>query len=165
MQLPLVAAMLVSLSAAGAAPTTAGAGAATSPGAAQVPRSRVLLVEEVKGEQGTPHARTALREALARHLGRRGFQVLESGKRYGYRLQPKLILFDVQDGTSVEVKASVVALDPKGRVAAMVEGGARAKGGAGAKPATAPGALEAQALEAAARSLVEDLAPRLVEVR
>ncbi len=158
--------MLVSLSAAGAGGTAAGAGggAVTNPGTAQTPRSRILLVDEVKGE-GTPHARTALREALGRHLGRRGFQVLDTGKRYAYRLQPKLLLFDVQDGASVEVKASVVAVDPKGRVAAMVEGGARAKGAAGAKPATAPGTLEAQALEAAARSLVEDLAPRLVEAR
>src|SRR5512138_2330331 len=97
---------------------------ARSPGAAAKvdpapgPRARVLLIEEVGGEQGTPAARQALREALARHLGRRGFHVVEGGKRFAFRLQPKLLLVDVQNGSSVEVKASVVALDGKGRVAA-----------------------------------------------
>jgi hypothetical protein len=91
--------------------------------------------------------------------------VVEGGKRFGFRLQPKMLLMEVQNGGSVEVKASVVALDPKGRVAAMVEGGARARSASGAAPPTPSTALEAQALEAAARSLVEDLAPRLVEVR
>ena len=124
-------------------------------------RARIVIVEEVRGSQGTPAARAALREAIARHLTRRGFHVLDGGKTVVFRLQPTLLLMDVQNGTSVEVKASLVAVDRRGKVAAMVEGGARAKGVA---PATAA-ALESQALEAAARSLAEDLAPRLMEVR
>lgn len=170
MHLRLVAVLTTSLATAapaapppGSAPPSSSGKAAPGADPAPVHRSRVLLLEEVKGDTGTAASRTALREAITRHLGRRGFQVLDGGKRFAFRLQPKILLLDVQNGSSVEVKASVVALDGKGSVAAMVEGGARAKGGPPPTPAGAASALEAQAIEAAARSLVEDLAPRLVQ--
>lgn len=163
MHLRLLAALATSLATAAPAASSPAGGAAPSSDPAPTHRVRVLLLEEVKGDAGTAGSRAALREAITRHLGRRGFQVLEGGKRFAFRLQPRLLLVDVQMGSSVEVKASVVALDGKGRVAAMVEGGARVKGGPPPTPAGAASALEAQALEAAARSLVEDLAPRLVQ--
>lgn len=161
---PALALLVLSLATAAPAPFPADA-LGTGVGGAAAVRTRVVIVDEVRGNQGTPEARAALREALGRHLGRRGFQVVEGAKRFSFRLQPNLLLMDVQNGTNVEVKASVVALDRKGKVAAMVEGGARVKGGVAGTPATRGSALEAQALEAAARSLVEDLAPRLLEIR
>ena len=124
------------------------------------PRARIVTVEVVRGNQGTPMARTALREAIGRHLARRGFQVVEGGRNIAYRLQPTLLLLDSHAGSSVEVKAAVVAVDRKGRTVAMVEGGAR-----GGAPGAPVAAVESQALEAAARSLAEDLARRLLEVR
>jgi hypothetical protein len=150
------------LLAAPAPPPSRDAGAGTKADQGSGSRARILVIEEVRGDQGTPAARQALREALARHLGRRGFHVVDGGKRFSFRLQPKLLLVEVQNGVSVEVKASVVALDRKGKVAAMVEGGARAKGATAAQAAPV---LEGQALEAAARSLSEDLARRLTEAR
>ena len=127
-------------------------------------RPRTVTLGPVLGDRGTPEARAALREALARHLRRRGFSVVDApGTSVRYRLQPTVLVLDgagASAGTHIEVKASIVALDRRGRIAAMVEGGARATS---ATPGAASANLEAQAVEAAARNLAEDLARRILE--
>jgi hypothetical protein len=126
-------------------------------------RPRSAIVEQVRGDSGSGPARAAFGDALHRHLRRLGFHLVEGRTAAAYRLQPALLVIDSStEGTSVnlQVKASLVALDRKGHVAAMVEGGARARSGVAGSTATS---LEAQALEATARSLAEDLARRLLE--
>jgi hypothetical protein len=148
----------------GAAPAPAAAPAKGAARRAQQ-RPRSAHLEAVRGDAAGAPARAAFGDALQRHLRRLGFQVVEGKRPAAYRLQPALLVVDTaQEGGSVslEVKASLVAFDRKGHVAAMVEGGARARGAAAQTPATS---LEAQALEAAARSLAEDLARRLLEAR
>jgi hypothetical protein len=87
--------------------------------------------------------------------------VVEGGE--GYRLKPSLLRVDVEEGggtTVIAVKASLVAVDGTGRMAAMLEGGARLK----ATGRLASGAVEAyaaRAVDAAARTLCEDLAGSL----
>lgn len=127
-------------------------------------RPRTVVVEAVQGASGSEAARAALREAIARHVRRQGFHVMDDGKAAAYRLRPTVITLESggAGAGTVEVKASLVALDRKGRVAAMVEGGARASGAA---PGSATAVVEAQAIEAAARSIAEDLARRLLEAR
>jgi carbon monoxide dehydrogenase subunit G len=61
--------------------------------------------------------------------------------------------------TRVEVRASVIAVDRQGGIAAMIEGGARARTAARGAPAAQ---LTSRALDAAAKSLAEDLAGRLL---
>ena len=127
-----------------------------------VRRSRSVAIEAVRGDKGSSASRAAFGEALARQLGRLGFNVVEGGRTVTYRMQPTVLTLDTAGGgagANVEVKASVVALDRKGRVAAMVEGGARTQN----TPGVAPAHLESQAVEAAARSIAEDLARRLLE--
>ncbi len=126
--------------------------------------ARSVVLEEVQGGQGDARARGALRAALATHLARQGFAVMESDEPVGWRLKPSVLALDVQQsGTHlrVEVKASVIAVDGAGRIAAMVEGGARARA---LGPGGAQWQLASQALEAAARSIAEDLARRLLEM-
>jgi HEAT repeats len=123
--------------------------------------ARSVSIEPVQGPQGDARAWAALRDALGANMARHGFAVAAAGEAAGWRLKPSVLVVDVAragGGQRVEVKASVIAVDAQGRIAAMVEGGARART-AGA----APGApqLTEQALEAAARSISEDLAARL----
>lgn len=123
--------------------------------------SRAVVVEEAQGSESG--ARAALQRALVAELPRRGFSVVDGHAAAGYHLKPAVLRVEVSRaaaGTRVEVKASVVAIDGSGRIAAMVEGGARARTPA----ANAPVAdLQAQAFAAAAGSLCEDLARRLLE--
>jgi hypothetical protein len=124
--------------------------------------ARTVVVEEVQGS-GDAVSRAALQRALVAELPRRGFTVVDGGADAGYRLRPAVLRVELArngSGTRVEVKASVVAIERGGRIAAMVEGGARARTGAGGAPAAD---LQAQALAAAAGSLCEDLARRLLE--
>jgi HEAT repeats len=125
--------------------------------------ARSVSLEEVQGGKGDARARASLHDALAMHLQRRGFAVVEGGEGVGYRLKPSMLVLDVvhsSAGLRVEVKASVIAIDGQGRIAAMVEGGARAKT---ATPGAASTQLAGQAVDAAARSISEDLAHRLLE--
>lgn len=159
----LLLAVLVAALAAGpvaAAESPAPAPRAARPAAPQ--RQRAVVVEPVQGDRGTAASRAALREAIARHVRRQGFHVVDGGKSVAYRLRPTVLALDSGAAGSVEVKASLVALDRRGRVAAMVEGGARTTGAA---PGSAAAVVEAQAIEAAARSIAEDLAHRLAEAR
>jgi hypothetical protein len=81
----------------------------------------------------------------------------------GYRLKPSLLRLDVEEGggaTIIAVRASLVAVDGAGRMAAMLEGGARLKA-TGRLPGGALERYSARAVDAAARTLCEDLAGRL----
>ncbi|GEJ56268.1 HEAT repeat domain-containing protein [Anaeromyxobacter diazotrophicus] len=123
--------------------------------------ARAVVLEEPQG--GGAAARAALQRALAAELPRRGFAVVDGRAAAGYHLKPAVLRVDLSragGGARVEVKASVVAVDGSGRIAAMVEGGARARTAAAGAPVEE---LEAQAFAAAAGSLCEDLARRLLE--
>jgi len=119
-------------------------------------------IDEPAGSAGGAAARSALREGLARHLAARGWSVLERG---GMVLKPTVLRVDVNAGggrTVVAVKAALIAVDDDGRMAAMLESGARLSA-AGAVPEAKIAAYAARAMDAAARALCEDLAARLAE--
>jgi hypothetical protein len=125
--------------------------------------ARAVVLEEAQGGAGDARVRALLRAGLSTHLARRGFELVEGPASAGYHLKPAVLRVDlahVGGGTQVEVKVSLIAVDRGGRIAAMVEGGARASTSA-ASGATAQ--LEAQAVAAAAGSVCEDLARRLLE--
>jgi len=112
------------------------------------------------GGTGGAFARGALRDALAQQLRERGFAVVDSG---GMRLKSSVLRVDVDakgGKTVIAVKASLVAVDDDGRMAAMLEGGARLSA-TGAIPEAKIGVYSAKALEATARTLCEDLAAKL----
>jgi hypothetical protein len=118
-------------------------------------------IEEPAGAGGA-HARGALRDALARQLRDRGWAVVDRG---GMRLKPSVLRVDVDEDrgkTVIAVRASLVAVDGEGRMAAILEGGARLSAN-GAIPEKRLGTYAAKALEAAARTLCEDLAEKLGE--
>jgi hypothetical protein len=120
-----------------------------------------VAIEATTGKGGEA-ARAAFGQSLARHLSQRGFKVVGTGERAAYRIKPSVLVLDVDENggrMSIAVKASAVAVDAQGRMAAMLEGGAKLKA-SGAAPA-ARGQLSARALDAAARTLSEDLAARL----
>lgn len=118
-------------------------------------------VDEAQGTGGA-QAREALRRAIAAQLKERGFEVLARG---GMRLKPSVLRVDVDSKagkTVIAVRASLVAVDDDGRMAAMLEGGARLSA-TGNVPESKLGAYSAKALEAAAKTLCEDLAAKLGE--
>ncbi len=118
-------------------------------------------LEETQGTGG-PQARDALRRALAAQLKERGFAVVDRG---GMRLKTSVLRVDVDANggkTVIVVKASLVAVDDDGRMAAMLESGAKLSA-TGAIPESRLGTYSAKALEAAARTLCEDLAAKLGE--
>jgi len=120
-----------------------------------------VAIEVTTGKVGES-ARVAFGESLARHLSQRGFKVVEAGEPAAYRIKPSVLALEMdEDGgrLSIAVKASAVAVDAQGRMAAMLEGGARLRA-SGASP-SARGQLSVRALDAAARTLSEDLAARL----
>jgi hypothetical protein len=117
---------------------------------------------EEAGGSGSAAARGALRDALARELRGRGFAVVDSG---GVRLKPSVLRVDVDaDGgrTVIAVQASLVAVDDDGRMAAILEGVARLSAN-GSIPEKRLGAYANKAIEAAAKTLCEDLAAKLGE--
>ncbi len=125
--------------------------------------SRVVWIEEAQGKGGES-ARAALRASLAKHLARRGFSVVRQGDRAAFRIKPSVLSVDVAESAgkvTIAVKASAVAVDGSGRMAAMIEGGARLKASGGALGAAQQRDLSARALDAAANTLSEDLAARL----
>jgi hypothetical protein len=78
-------------------------------------------------------------------------------------LKPSVLKVDVHERagkTVIAVKASLVAVDGEGRMAAMLESGARLSA-TGAVPAAKLASYSARALDAAAGTLCEDLAVRL----
>jgi hypothetical protein len=118
-------------------------------------------IEETQGAGGA-QAREALRRAIEAQLRERGFAIVDRG---GMRLKPSVMNVDVDakgGKTVIAVRASLVAVDDEGRMAAMLEGGAKLSA-IGAIPEAKLGAYSAKALEAAARTLCEDLAAKLGE--
>ncbi|HET6921501.1 MAG TPA: hypothetical protein VFI16_00005, partial [Anaeromyxobacteraceae bacterium] len=123
---------------------------------------RGLAVEEATGRGGSL-ARKALQAALARELVKAGFTLVEP-EVAAFRIKPSVISVEASQGGGklfVSVKAAAVAVGFDGRMAAMIQGGARARA-TGARPSEAmQEQLSATALEAAARTLSEDLASQL----
>jgi hypothetical protein len=104
-------------------------------------------------------ARDPLRHALGRHLAEHGFAVGDPGE---LRLKPT-VKVDFEESASqvvIAVRTSLVVVDGDGRVD-MMEAGARASV-AGPRPTDAKLAgYSARAIDAAARTLSEDLAAKL----
>lgn len=120
-----------------------------------------FTVEEPRGTGGA-HEKDALRKALVAQLEARGFAVVERG---GMRLKPSVLHLDVDakgGKTVIAVRASLVAVDDDGNMAAMLESGARLSA-TGVVPEARIAAYSGKALEAAARTLCEDLAAKLGE--
>ena len=118
-------------------------------------------VEATRGT-GSALARDALRKAIESHLKDRGFAVVSQG---GVLLKPSVLRVDVEargGKTTIAVKASLVAVDDDGKMAAMLESGARLSAN-GIIPEARLATYAAKALEAAAKTLCEDLAAKLGE--
>ncbi len=118
-------------------------------------------IEPTQGAGGA-QAREALGKAIAAELKGRGFAVVEKG---GMRLKPSVRSVDVDarsGKTVIAVKATLIAVDDDNRVAAMLESGARLSA-AGVIPEARVATYSGKALEAAARTLCEDLAAKLGE--
>ena len=118
-------------------------------------------IEEARGS-GTGAARDALRHAIAGQLRGRGYAVLDRG---GVVLKPSVLRIDVETKggkTTIAVKAALVAVDDDGKMAAMLESGAKLSAAGVIPDAKVPG-YAAKVLEAAARTLCEDLAAKLGE--
>ena len=123
---------------------------------------RNLAVEEATGKGG-PVARKALRAALARQLERAGFALVEPDQA-AFRVKPSVISVETSENGGklfVSVKAAAVAVGLDGRMAAMIQGGARVKATGARRSEAVEEQLSATALEAAARTLSEDLASQL----
>ncbi len=123
---------------------------------------RSLAVEEATGKGGAA-ARSALRAALARHLEKAGFSLVEPDQA-AFRVKPSVISVETTESGGklyVSVKAAAVAVGLDGRMAAMIQGGARVKATGARRSEAVEEQLSATALEAAARTLSEDLASQL----
>jgi len=114
-----------------------------------------LTIEE---PAGTPSARGAVRDSLARHLRDRGLSVVEKGE---VRLKPTVTVVVVEEGgkTVIAVKASLVVIDCDGHLD-MVQSAAKTSV-TGAVAGAKLTAYSAKVLDAAVRGLCEDLAARL----
>ena len=118
-------------------------------------------IEETRGSASAA-ARDALRQAIAAQLKGRGYAVLDKG---GVVLKPSVMKVDVESKggkTTIAVRAALVAVDDDGKMAAMLESGAKLSA-AGVIPEARIGAYSAKALEAAAKTLCDDLAAKLGE--
>lgn len=125
-----------------------------------VPGALAVFLEDPSGA-GDAELRAALRDALERHLRANKFSVVARGHQFVLRPSVLKVDVDKQDGkTVISVRASLVAVDGKGRMAAMLEGGARLKA-AGTVQGPMVAKYAAKALDAAARTMTEDLADRL----
>lgn len=123
---------------------------------------RSVNVEEASGKGG-PVARKALRTALARQLEKAGFTVVDP-EEAAFRIKPSVISVETSESGGklfVSVKAAAVAVGLDGRMAAMIQGGARVKATGARHSEAVEEQLSATALEAAARTLSEDLASQL----
>jgi hypothetical protein len=130
---------------------------------ASAPRARPasFALQEPQGS-AEPEARRAFKEALVRHLAKRGFALADDGE---VTLKPSVLGLDVDvrgETTVIAVRAGLVAVEPGGRMAAMLESGARLSAKGSIPKGKLPAYL-ARALDAAARTLCEDLAVKLGE--
>jgi hypothetical protein len=120
-------------------------------------------IEEPGGAAGSAGDRRALREAIERHLTDRGFAVVAEG---GLTLKPSVVALDVREQggrTIISVKAGLLAVERSGRMAAMLESGARVSVAAGRVPDAKLATYSARAFDAVARDLCDDLASRLAD--
>jgi hypothetical protein len=125
--------------------------------------ARLVSLGQVEGSKVDALLRARLRAVLAAQLQRHGFAVVDDTLDVGYHLRPSVLVLDrirSGGGIRIEMQASVMAIDRRGRVSAIVQGGAQVK-------STTPGVpqdqLDGQAFDAAARSISEDLARRLLD--
>lgn len=119
---------------------------------------KVLSIEEPTGGGGKG-AHDLLAAALAMRLKEKGWAVAYPAKgKSAYRLKPSLLSYEREGGAAYAtgIKASVIAVDSHGQVAALVEAGARLKAGSAN---TAEG--ERRLFEAVAKNLSEDLLSKL----
>ncbi|MFO0584440.1 MAG: HEAT repeat domain-containing protein [Anaeromyxobacter sp.] len=126
------------------------------------PGATAFSIEEPGGAAGGPSERRALRDALTRYLTDRGYAVVPQG---GMTLKPSVVALDVkqQEGkTVISVRAGLLAVEGSGRMAAMLDAGAKLSA-TGKVPDGKLAAYSAKALDAAARTLCDDLASRLSE--
>jgi hypothetical protein len=133
-----------------------------APVPAPAPGATAFSIEEPGGAAGGPGDRRALREAIARHLTDRGFAVVPQG---GLTLKPSVVALDVREQggkTVISVRAGLLAVEHGGRMAAMLESGAKLSA-TGRVPEGKLAAYSAKAFDAAARELCDDLASRLAE--
>jgi hypothetical protein len=134
-----------------------------APSPAVAPRANAAVsLEDAVGTGGSPAERAALRDAIGRRLKEAGFQVQGSG---GLRLKPSIVRIEVQQAgeqTVVVIRAELVAVEGGGRMAAMLEGGAKlsATGKLGDRELAA---VSVRAVDAVAKVLVDDLAAKLGE--
>lgn len=113
----------------------------------------------IEAPAGTAGAREPLRDALGRNLAAHGFTIGHPGE---LRLKPSIELEVEESGgrTVIAVRTSLAVVDGDGRVD-LVQASARASV-AGPRPVEAKLAgYSARAIEAAARTLSDDLAERL----
>jgi len=126
-------------------------------------RRRSVAVEDVQGK-GTAAEKGALRDALSRQLADRGFAVAGPGEAPTFRVKASVLALDVLEAegrVSVDVKASAMAVEASGRMAAMSEGAAHLKTPAGRLTPQKEEQLSERALEAAARILSDEIALEL----
>lgn len=125
--------------------------------------SIAVLLEAPTGK-GDAALRTEFRNSLERHLREQGFNVVARGQKYV--LRPSVVKVDVekQDGkTVIAVQATLVAVDGRGGMTAMLQGGARLKAVGTASGAQIP-KYQAKAMDVAAKTLSDDLKDRLQPV-
>jgi hypothetical protein len=125
--------------------------------------ARPVAIEEVRGA-GSPASRGALRDALTRHLAERGFPPAPPGDEAALRLKASVLTLDVAESggkVTIDVKASAVAVEPGGRMAAMSEGAAHLRTQGTRLTREKEEQLAARALDAAAQMLSDELAAEL----
>lgn len=120
-----------------------------------------VVLEDTVGSGGRPADRAALRDALGRRLVEAGFHVGQEG----IRLKPSIVRLEVErasERTIVAVRAELVAVEGGGRMAAMLEGAAKAsaQGSLGDRELAV---ISVRVVDAVAKILVEDLAAKLGE--
>ena len=128
--------------------------------AAAPPGSIAVLLEEASGK-GDAALRAEFRNALERHLRDEGFILVARGQRYV--LRPSVLKVDVENRegkTVVAVQASLVAVDGKGTMTAMLQGGAKVKAVGTASAQQLP-KYQSKAMDVAAKTLSGDLKGKL----
>jgi len=133
-----------------------------APVPAPTPAPNAFSIQEPTGSAVGAADRRAFKDALARHLADRGFAVVPEG---GMTLKPSVNSLTVKEmggKTIIDVRAGLLAVEGSGRMAAMLESGAKLSA-TGRVPESKVSQYSAKALDAAARTLCDDLASRLAE--
>jgi hypothetical protein len=126
------------------------------------PGATTVSLDDTVRTGGGPADRQALRTALGRRLQEAGFRVQGDG---GLRIKPSIVKLDAEragEKTVVAIRAELVAVEVGGRMAAMLEGGARLSA-AGALGEGVLAAISRRAVDVVAKVLADDLAARLGE--